>query len=137
VKLSAPLLGAKLGVLVAIILAVLLPLIAAPTDIGGRSYTLGERFYGSLLAALIMVIPSVIAGALIGYLARRLRLPPWSRCVVIAGIACLIVLGLAALTGLYVYLRGACVPVVVAALYLEHRTRTSAPIPIAIASQVR
>ena len=29
------------------------------------------------------------------------------------------------------------VPVVVAALYMEHRTRTSAPIPIAIASQVR
>jgi hypothetical protein len=126
VKLGAPLLGAKLGVLVAIILAVWLPLVASATN-----YTLGERFYGSLLAALIIVVPSVIAGALIGHLAERLQLDPWFRRVVIVGIACLIALGLGALTGLCAYVPGACVPVVVAGLYLEHRTRTSAPIPIA------
>ena len=55
----------------------------------------------------------------------------------IVGAACLIVLGLGAMTELCEYVPGACVPVVVAALYMEHRTRTSAPIPIAIASQVR
>ena len=132
---NAPLVGAGLGVLVTIVLA--LWLLVTPPGVDGTGYTVDQRIAGSIFAALMMVVPSVIAGALIGALAPRLRCHPWVRRVTIVGIACLTVLELGALTKLCEYVPGACVPVVIAALYLEHRTRTGAPIPIAIASQVR
>jgi hypothetical protein len=128
--------GAGLGVLVTIVLALW---VLCTQSTGDERYGhIDQRIYGSIVAALMMVVPSVIAGGSIGLLAERLRThPSWLRRVAIVGIACLTVLGLGALMGLCAYVRGACVLVVVAALYMEHQTRASAPIPVAIASKVR
>ncbi|HEX7699669.1 MAG TPA: hypothetical protein VF403_03080 [Kofleriaceae bacterium] len=135
---NAPSAGAGLGVLVTIVLAFWVFRTPSTADGEGCRYSIDQRIYGSIVAALMMVIPSVIAGGSIGLLAERLRThPSWLRRVAIVGVACLTVLGLGALMGLSAYVPRACVPVVVAALYMEHRTRASAPIPVAIASKVR
>lgn len=93
-----------------------------------------ERAQGIALAANVFAlafVPATFTGALLGSLAHKTRTcPVWTRRILLAGPALLLVVGLGRFFQFPEYIMPACVPTLAAAWCLEQRTRPRMP-PIA------
>ena len=77
---------------------------------------------------MVMVVPGVLAGALLGWLAGKSRMrPALRRLAVLAPVAWMIVILLGFGTGLQEFVLVACIPTTVGVLILERGTRSVAP----------
>jgi len=94
----------------------------------------------TMLVVMLGGIPGLIAGGVLGWLARRIETrPPFLRATLLTVPAVGVVFFLAAEFGMDASVPVACIPTTVAALILERWTRrvTPAPVPIAVIRAAR
>jgi hypothetical protein len=97
---------------------------------GAGGHPLGIAFF----VCMIGIVPAVVLGALLGWLAEvTAPLPRWLRAFVLTLPALLLVVLLGAYFAMQQFILVACIPTVVAALVLERATRlvVTPPLPVA------
>lgn len=122
--MSPPGLGITLGISNVFVIALGIGAMLGRHDMGGVA----------LWIVMVGIIPAMIAGAFLGWLAGGMSSHPrWLRLLVLTVPAVLVVFSLAAEFGMLEFALVSCIPTLVATLLLERGTREnrSPPLPIA------
>ena len=104
-------LGIALGALNVIVIGIAMAFAAREADI-------------AIWVAMFGIVPGLIAGALVGWLADLMKpLPSWARTIMLIVPAVLVVIFLGMTFAMPTFIAVSCIPTVVAALLLERGTR--------------